>query len=354
MRKYNFSDELMARFYDGKTSPDETMMILNAAKEDPELRKEIDFMTSFPEELMDVRIKKQPSKPAYVMSINEPLLMAAEELESTDVGQSPVAYLPMWQLAAKSRVSGHDVKALNDCVVRCEHYVLQQFNINASVETLTDQSKRKGWLKEGGTPLHQIGRLLSEFHRLSVARRYDCDFDAVMQELNSGCQVIAVINADKLYGQNVERKNPNHAVVVLAVTNQKIRIFNPEHAVAEIHPKAQFNFAWKDSDYYIVSVTRRGVRQYDPRPINANYFELPDNLYELMEAIAENCHDIWARQRMDDGWTYGPQRDDKHKKHPDLVPYSDLTESEREYDRKMAQGTLELVRRIGYRIERDE
>lgn len=351
MRKYNFPDELMARFYDGETTPDETMMILNAAKEDSELRKEIGFMTTFPEELMDVRIKKQPSGPAYATSVNGPLLMAAEPSAE---GQSQVAYLPMWQLAAKSRVSGHDMKALNDCVVRCEHYILQQFNINASVEALTHQSKRKGWLKEGGTPLHQIGRLLSEFHRLSVARRYDCDFNAVIQELSSGCQVIAVINADKLYGNKVERINPNHAVVVLAVNNQNVCIFNPEHALVETHLKAHFNFAWKDSDYYIVSVTRRGLRQYDPRPINASYCQLPDNLYELMEAIAENCHDIWARQRMDDGWTYGPQRDDEHKKHPDLVPYSDLTESEKEYDRKMAQGTLELVRRIGYRIERDE
>jgi hypothetical protein len=57
---------------------------------------------------------------------------------------------------------------------------------------------------------------------------------------------------------------------------------------------------------------------------------------------------------MTNGWKYGDERDDKQKKHPDLVPYSDLTDSEKEYDRKMARGTLELVQRLGYKIVKDE
>ena len=72
-----------------------------------------------------------------------------------------------------------------------------------------------------------------------------------------------------------------------------------------------------------------------------------------MEAIAENAHDIWAKARLEDGWKYGDVRDDKHKRHPDLVPYSDLTDSEKKYDRIMARGTLELVQRLGYKITKD-
>ncbi|MDE5585345.1 MAG: Ryanodine receptor Ryr [Muribaculaceae bacterium] len=77
---------------------------------------------------------------------------------------------------------------------------------------------------------------------------------------------------------------------------------------------------------------------------------LDAELEELTEAIAENAHDVWARARMDEGWTYGPVRDDARKLHPDLVPYAKLPETEKEYDRIMAMNTLRLVRRLGFDI----
>ena len=71
---------------------------------------------------------------------------------------------------------------------------------------------------------------------------------------------------------------------------------------------------------------------------------------DLREAIAENAHDVWAEARIEEGWTYGPVRDDAHKKHPDLIPYSALPESEKEYDRIMAFNTIKLVRKLGFKI----
>ena len=62
MNKIDFSDELMARFYDGETTPEETIMILRAAKENPELKEEIDFMMSIPRELMDIQINREELK----------------------------------------------------------------------------------------------------------------------------------------------------------------------------------------------------------------------------------------------------------------------------------------------------
>jgi hypothetical protein len=55
-----------------------------------------------------------------------------------------------------------------------------------------------------------------------------------------------------------------------------------------------------------------------------------------------------------DGWTYGPNRDDVAKRDPRLLPYSDLSESEKKYDRKLAVQTLKAVMRLGYRITRAE
>ena len=89
---------------------------------------------------------------------------------------------------------------------------------------------------------------------------------------------------------------------------------------------------------------------YEPRTIDTSAVILPEELLDLTERLAENAHDIWAKQRMADGWTYGPTRDDAAKQHPDLVPYADLPDSEKEYDRRAAMETLKAIVAMGYRI----
>lgn len=92
--------------------------------------------------------------------------------------------------------------------------------------------------------------------------------------------------------------------------------------------------------------------RYQPAPIDTSQITLPDELTELTERLAENAHDVWGRQRMAEGWTYGPQRDDAGKRNPDLVPYAELPESEKEYDRSAAMETLKAIVALGYRIEK--
>jgi len=91
---------------------------------------------------------------------------------------------------------------------------------------------------------------------------------------------------------------------------------------------------------------------YTPRPIDTSNVSLPAELLTLTERLAENAHDHWAAQRTRDGWTHGPARDDAVKTHPCLVPYADLPESEKEYDRKAVMETLEAIVSVGYRIIR--
>jgi hypothetical protein len=90
---------------------------------------------------------------------------------------------------------------------------------------------------------------------------------------------------------------------------------------------------------------------YKPQPIDTSAVQLRPEILELTERLAENAHDIWAAQRLADGWTYGRQRDDAQKKHPCLVPYSDLPDSEKQYDRNAALETLKAIIALGYRIE---
>lgn len=91
---------------------------------------------------------------------------------------------------------------------------------------------------------------------------------------------------------------------------------------------------------------------YKPNPINTSDINLPEELEELRERIAENVHDIWAKQRINQGWTYGQSRNDSLKKHPCLVPYQDLPETEKEYDRSTAMETLKLILKLGWEINR--
>ena len=90
---------------------------------------------------------------------------------------------------------------------------------------------------------------------------------------------------------------------------------------------------------------------YEPKPLDTSAVSLPGSLRELGEKLAEQVHEIWASGRIAEGWTWGPRRDDRLKQNPTLVPYAELPESEKEYDRATAFGTLKLVLALGYRIE---
>ena len=92
--------------------------------------------------------------------------------------------------------------------------------------------------------------------------------------------------------------------------------------------------------------------RYIPQPIDTSAINLPQELIDLGEQIAKNVHDVWAAGRMKEGWTYGPERNDAEKKHPCLVPYEELPEEEKAYDRNTAQETLRLIMKLGFNISK--
>lgn len=91
-------------------------------------------------------------------------------------------------------------------------------------------------------------------------------------------------------------------------------------------------------------------RKYIPKPIDTSEIELPQELKELGEAIAKNVHEVWSYGRINEGWTYGKERNDAEKTHPCLVAYEDLSEEEKEYDRNTAFSTLKLIVKLGFKI----
>ena len=94
--------------------------------------------------------------------------------------------------------------------------------------------------------------------------------------------------------------------------------------------------------------------KYTPKPIDTRDIVLPKDLIDLTEEIAKNVHEVWSLSRIKEGWVYGPLRDENKKITPCLVPYEDLPEEEKEYDRKTAFETIRLMVKLGYEIKKKE
>ena len=307
--KDHISDELLAAYLDGNVSEEETKRILQAMKTDPSLRETLDIALQVDNENADI---------------------------------IPLEELPMLQKAA---VSGDNV-----CAVLCEIYILHRRNLPYDEEWLLNAARRKEWLKPEGTPLFCLGNLLA-YSGLLVSRKYDSTLDDIRRALEKDNDVVVGVDREKLYTEEVDLEDlTNHAVVVTHIDDHSVMIFDPYEAPYTSRiPIADFLNAWKESQNYMIQVLQ-SVEEYEPHPINVDDIPLDGYLEELQEAIAENAHDVWAEARMKEDWTYGKERDDANKKHPDLVPYTSLPDSEKEYDRLMAFKTIKLLKKLGYDI----
>lgn len=313
MDKHRLTDEVIAAFLEGNATPAEAAAILSAAKKDRRLR--------------------------------EYLALAAPEPD----------ILPMLAQAATGQRD-------NLCNIRCEQYVLQKFGITVSEEKLAEKAASASWLKDGGTPLFQIGNLCADYG-LSVARKYDSSFEDIQAAWKDGHEIIVAVDSGEIDGDLVAESLedafvgdiPDHSMVVLSIEDDVVVCYNPWHGdQPQLIPIDRFMDAWEDSDYYMVKInTKEAVaKSYKPTPLDLSDVVLPESLTELTEAIAENTHEVWSQNRIAEGWTYGPVRDDATRKHPDLLPYSDLPEGEKEYDRATAMNAIKLIVKLGYKIEK--
>ncbi len=250
--------------------------------------------------------------------------------------------IPMLQKAA---ISGENI-----CAVLCEIFILHRRQLPYDEEWLLNTARRKDWLKPEGTPLYCLGNLLA-YSGMFVSRKYDSTIDDIIQALKKDNDVVVGVDREKLYAEDIDLEDlTNHAIVVTHIEDGRVTIFDPyEEPYISIIPMSDFLNAWKESHNYMIQVLQ-SVEEYEPHPIDVDSIPLDGDLEELQEAIAENAHDIWAEARKKEGWTYGKERDDSNKLHPDLIPYTALPESEKEYDRIMAFKTIKLVKKLGYKI----
>ena len=95
------------------------------------------------------------------------------------------------------------------------------------------------------------------------------------------------------------------------------------------------------------------MREYIPNSEDTKTIQIPEELKPLVEEMSKNVHEVWSAGRMKDGWTYGEERNDAEKKHPCLVPYEQLSEEEKEYDRNTSVETIKLILKLGFKITKD-
>lgn len=186
---------------------------------------------------------------------------------------------------------------------------------------------------------------------LRVFVRYTANPGTVFTALRKGGIVIPIVNAILLGEYNIEET----ATVVIKANQitDLVDLYVPKSNDIQTFPIATFVEAWEATGGLCTTAFHADTKTYSPKLIDLGHVELPDGFDELREAIAENAHDRWALERQSEGWTYGPKRDDSKLETPDMVPYAQLPESEKQYDRLMAEDTLKLFTALGYNIKKN-
>ena len=294
------TDEMLAAYLAGNASKKETAAVIRAIEQDS--------------------------------SIRETLRIMAEIESETDSD-----ILPMTAMAAD------DCDKANHCAIRCESYILHKLGINVSLDELLKEAQLQEWIKEAGTPLYNIGRLCERYD-IVASRRYECTMKDIENALSQGKHVVAAVDTT---GDG----KPNHSVVVVSCKEDSLSIYDPD-TESEFDNLSINDFAaqWATSHNYMVVIVDAAIEDYEPHPINLSDVTLDTEMDELREAIAENAHEVWAAARKSQGWSYGPARNDELKQTPDMVPYSRLTDQEKQYDRDMAENTIKLLKKLGWKI----
>lgn len=185
---------------------------------------------------------------------------------------------------------------------------------------------------------------------LRVYERRTANPGTVFTALRKGGIVIPVVNASLLGEYNVEVT----ATVVIKANQitDLVDLYVPKSNDIQTFPIATFVEAWEATGGLCTTAFPPDAQTYHPKLIDLKHVDLPEGFNELRETIAENAHDMWAMERQSEGWTYGLKRDDSKLETPDMVPYGNLPESEKEYDRIMAEDTLRLLMALGYKVEK--
>ena len=344
----NITNELLAAYAEGNVSNEERLAVRHYLTENPQ---EWDSMLMMMDDDYDITLDDEDIASLNTAELDHNLTNLLGELDCMESNEAQFRILPAMAMAAENKVD-------NLCVIHCEGIALRRFGFDVTDGELLAESRKEGWLQQAGTALHNIGRLAGS-HGLGVSHRYECSIEDIQESLSAGHIVLAAVDSNELIGNYAEEKQkdiidgetPNHVVIVESINKDTATITDSATPQKhDVYPLSQFLDAWDDSSRYLIIIS--DGEEYEPHPIDLSDVEISDDLIELREAIAENAHEVWAYNRKQEGWTYGPVRDDAKKLHPDMIAYNKLPESEKLYDREMAMNTIKLLKKLGWELKK--
>lgn len=185
---------------------------------------------------------------------------------------------------------------------------------------------------------------------LRIFKRYEYNANAVFNAIGKGGYVLPIIRSDYLGADSIELCY----CAILSINNVKkeITLYNPIKDKEIIDPIDAFLEAWSESGADCLTAFADDKKTYKPELPDLTSIEIPEELENLTELLAEHAHDVWATERQSEGWTYGHERNDRKLETPDMIPYAQLPETEKQYDRIMAANTIKLLLKKGYKIVR--
>ena len=341
--------DLLAAYAKGNVSESERNAVRQYLTDNP---KELESVMMMMDE--DDNIQLDGHTPSSC-TFDEELGRLLDEIDSEVVESSAptVSILPIMSRAAQNTVD-------NLCAVRCEGYALRTLGIDVSDTELQKEAETQGVLETDGTALYSIGQLSAKYG-LFVSRQYDCTINVITKSLKYGDIIIAVIDNTELFQRPEESKRndqiygeiPNHAIIIRSINAEQnsITLLNPGDRNDEcLFPLDRFIDAWNDSSNYLIISNRN---HYKPHPISLSKVTLDKDIIELREVFAENVHEVWAKARLEDGWKYGPIRDDSNQTDPYLLPYDLLPEREKEYCRLIAMDSIKCLMKMGWRLVKE-
>jgi hypothetical protein len=117
---------------------------------------------------------------------------------------------------------------------------------------------------------------------------------------------------------------------------------------------------WGELPDYLKEQNRAAVRDIPEKLAQIDHVMVPARSHdapfdfpgEALEQLARAEHDRYVEMKLADGWRCGPQKDERLKTNPTLVPWEELSEDEREKDRAQVRGIPRILARAGYTVVR--
>lgn len=248
------SDELLAAYLDGNTSPIENLFVEGSLSSDAGILEASDILSdmtmfsqidNFNDVFSDFGLSDIFSQPISIETNTYNEVMDTNEMVPDIQQQYP-----------------------DSCAIKSQQIILNEFGIDVNEDQLVQFSYEQGWYNADGTgtAAGDVGNLL-ETANIPVTRQEDANVFNLVSELSQGHKVIVGVDSEELWGNKFMAwlkdffmgDTPDHALVVAGIDTSdpnNVMVIVDDPGSGEYHkayPLDQFMDAWSDAQCYMVS-----------------------------------------------------------------------------------------------------